>query len=175
MECLLPGTRESVCVCVCVCVCAPYKASTAYHWHAVCVQEANVKLVWNFQVGALTMEPRSEGEKCLQSPVMPRHPSPSCSRRWSSAYNQQKASWHLLNNLSLSLPPRHLISPSSSSSSSSIPTYSSLKYPLISCWGMQLYRKSLILSCSQACAFFILLFPIWSEEQGGKPHSPQTL
>ena len=76
-----------VCVCVCVCVCMPYKANTAYHRHAVRVQEANVKLVWNFQVGTLMMEPWSEGEKCLQSPVMPRHPSPSCSRRWSSAYN----------------------------------------------------------------------------------------
>lgn len=47
---------------VCVCVLKPYKAGAAYHCHAACVQEENVKLVWNFQVGALMMEPWSEGK-----------------------------------------------------------------------------------------------------------------
>lgn len=43
---------------------------------------------------------------------------------------------------------------------------------------MQCHRKGPFwseVSCSQAGAFFILLFLSWSEEQGGKPDSPQTL
>ncbi len=129
----------------------PHKASTAYRCHAACVQEENVKLVWNFQVGALMMAPWSEGEKCLRSLVMLQHPP--CPHRWSPTYYQQEASWHFphtfctpptLNNLSL----LHLISPSSSSSSSSSVAMSAssfLNYPLISCPRMQSYSKCLFL------------------------------
>lgn len=108
------------------------------------------------------MKPLKQVGKCLQSLVMPQQSSSS--HRWRATYYQQEASWHLphifsppvlLNNLLLSFHLYFFLSQVSSHAVSQI-------------------RPFLEVSCSQACAFFIQIFLIWSKEQVGKPHNAQT-